>query len=92
MKCKNMDNIGNCCLTIGHISCTCRSRNERITALRKAELAATVPPVAAVNNRSDEIACQLDTVVTMLPVDGALNITESRRIVMDCIAQLRAMR
>ena len=28
MKCKNMDNIGNCCLTIGHISCTCRSRNE----------------------------------------------------------------
>ena len=41
MKCKNMDNIGNCCLTIGHISCTCRSRNERITALRKAELAAT---------------------------------------------------
>ena len=92
MKCNNMDNIGNCCLTIGHISCTCRSRNERITALRKAELAATVPPVAAANNRSDEIACQLDTVVTMLPVDGALNITESRRIVMDCIAQLRAMR
>ena len=50
MKCKNMDNIGNCCLTIGHISCTCRSRNERITALRKAELAATVPPGGAANS------------------------------------------
>ena len=41
MKCKNMDKNGNCCLTIGHISCTCRSRNERITALQKVELAAT---------------------------------------------------
>ena len=47
MKCKNMDNNGNCCLTIGHISCTCRSRNERITALQKAELAATTANTAS---------------------------------------------
>ena len=89
MKCKNMDNIGNCCLTIGHISCTCRSRNERITALRKAELAATVPPVAAANNRSDEIADMLE---------GAIKLVAQERwegagaLIGQAILQLRAVR
>ena len=93
MKCKNMDNIGNCCLTIGHISCTCRSRNERITALRKAELAATVPPVAAANNRSDEIAWLEGT---LKDCDGYFFSSDDyvfiKTRINERIAQLRAMR
>jgi hypothetical protein len=42
------------------------------------------------NNRSDEIAIQLQNAVGFIPVDCASNIREARAIVMDCIAQLRA--
>ena len=46
----------------------------------------------ATNNRSDEIAIQLQNAINFIPVDCASNIREARAIVMDCIAQLRAVR
>jgi hypothetical protein len=59
----------------------------------KVESPGTVRPEAGpANNRSDEIAIQLQNAINFIPVDCASNIREARAIVMDCIAQLRAVR
>jgi hypothetical protein len=56
------------------------------------ELAATVPAVAAANNRSDEIALRLETIRAMVVAGGVKHIHSAVDGLTDCIAQLRAMR
>ena len=62
-------------------------------ALNSEELAATVPPVGAANNRSDEIALMERIGAIALLYDDPYNaVGEIRALINDRIAQLRAVR
>ena len=61
-------------------------------ASKSAESPGTVPPVGAANNRSDEIALQLETALAYARSGIPSNIGMVKNILTGCIAQLRAVR